>query len=220
MTSIAFFDLDRTLLAINSGSRWLKAEYREGNVTPRQFVWALGWLLRYHLGLAEMDGMLRQAIAAYAGEPETQLRDRTQRFFAREVAAHVRPGARRALAAHRKKGDPCVLLTTSSNYLSAAVTEAVGLDGYLSTRFATDDAGRLTGQPIEPLCYGTGKVILARRYADERGVDLRACAFYSDSVTDLPMLEAAGHPVAVNPDPRLRRIARRRGWPVEMWGEP
>lgn len=216
---IAFFDLDRTVLAINSGSLWLKSEYADGFVSRWQVVRATGWLLRYHLGLAEMEGVLREALAAYAGHPEAELRARTHRFYARDVAAQVRPGARETLARHAADGEKRVLLTTASNYLSEMVGEALGLDDWLCSRFETDADGRLTGEPVH-LCYGAHKVRLAERWASERGADLADCAFYSDSYTDLPMLEAVGRPVVVDPDPRLRRVAKRRGWPVADWGVP
>lgn len=217
--SIAFFDLDRTILAVNSGSGWVRSEYADGFITRWQLLRATAWLLRYHLGFAQMEQVLRDAIAAYAGHPEDALRDRTRAFFEREVRDQIRPGAREALERHAAAGEPRVLLTTSSNYLSEMVGETLALDDWLCSRFATDPEGRLTGEPID-LCYGPHKVRLARDWARRFDVDLADCAFYSDSITDLPMLEAVGRPVVVDPDPRLRRIARARGWPIEDWGTP
>lgn len=217
--SIAFFDLDRTILAINSGSKWVKSEYTDGFITRWQVVRATAWLLRYHLGIAEMEGVLREALAAYAGHPEAELRARTRRFCERDVVHQVRPGARAALARHAAQGEQRVLLTTASNYLSEQIGARLGLDGWLCSRFEVDADGRLTGEPLA-LCYGAHKVRLAEQWAADAGVALGDCAFYSDSFTDLPMLEAVGRPVVVDPDPRLRRVARRRGWPVADWGLP
>jgi len=112
-----------------------------------------------------------------------------------------------------------VLLTTSSNYLSALLCDELELDGYLCNRYVVDAAGRLTGQSHEPLCYGQGKVALAARDAAAHGHGLVDCTFYSDSWSDRPMLEAVGTPVVVNGDPRLRRYAAARGWPRTDWGE-
>ncbi len=217
--SIAFFDLDRTILAINSGSGWVKSEYRDGFITRWQMVRATGWLLRYHLGFADMEGVLREALSAYAGHPEGELRARTRRFYERAVRQQIRPGAREALEKHRADGEPAVLLTTASNYLSEAVGETLPLDDWLCSRFEVDDAGRLTGDPVV-FCFGQHKVTLATEWAAQRDVELADCAFYSDSYTDLPMFEAVGRPVVVDPDPRLRRVARRRGWPIADWGLP
>ena len=111
-----------------------------------------------------------------------------------------------------------MLLTSSSNYVAEQVVRDLALDDFLCSRFEVDADGRYTGRLIEPLCYGRGKVELARRCADTNGVGLASCAFYTDSIADLPMLEAVGEPAAVHPDPKLRRVARQRGWPVLDWG--
>lgn len=218
--SIAFFDLDRTLLAVNSGTLWVRAERRLGYLGRREALRASGWLLRYHLGFADIATAVRAAIASLEGTDEAAIRARTRAFYRREVRDRVRPGAHEALAEHRRVGEPCVLLTTSSNYLSSLVSDDLGLDDYLCNRFEVDAAGIFTGRPVEPLCFGAGKVEVAQRYADARGVTLADCAFYSDSHSDLPMLEAVGRPVAVNPDPRLRRVSMARGWSVVDWGQP
>ena len=114
-------------------------------------------------------------------------------------------------------GEPAVLLTSSSNYLGQLAVDALGLDGMLCNRFVVAD-GLYTGALVEPLCYGPGKVDHARRFATERGVELGACAFYTDSWSDLPVLDVVGRPVPVHPDPRLRREATRRGWDIADWG--
>jgi HAD superfamily hydrolase (TIGR01490 family) len=215
--SIAFFDLDRTLLAVNSGWLWIRAELRSGHITPRQAVTASGWMLRYHLGGADLEAAVRRAIASVADTPEARLRDRTWRFYEREVRARYRPGARTALARHRAAGDRLVLLTSASTYIAERVVGDLELDDMLCTRFEVRADGTFTGAPLEPLCFGPGKVRAALAYVGHAGVDLADCAFYSDSMSDRPMLEAVGRPVAVHPDPRLRRLARSRGWPVADW---
>ena len=156
--------------------------------------------------------------ATLEGTPEAELAARTEAFYHREVASRVRAGAPAALAAHRARGEPCVLLTTSSTYLSRLVQADLGFDDSLCNRFEVRPDGRFTGAPQEPLCYGAGKVQVAAAWAAARGIRLADCAFYTDSFSDVPMLEAVGRPVAVHPDPRLARLARRRGWPTEDWG--
>lgn len=216
----AFFDLDKTLLARNSGEMWMRSELRGGHITPRQALRAYAWFLRYHLGFARIEEALLESISSLGGGLESELRERSERFYARELRALFRPGARPAIERHRAAGDRLVLLTTSSAYLAAAAAADLGFDDLLCNRFEVGEDGRYTGRPIEPLCYGPGKVVHASRYLAGSGVPLAACAFYSDSASDLPMLEAVGLPVAVNPDPRLRLVARARGWKVADWGRP
>ncbi len=217
--TIAYFDLDRTLISRNSGSLWIRSELRLGFLSRWQFLQATGWLVRYQLGLSDLTSAIREAVSTLDGTREEALRSRTLAFYEREVRGLVRPGAREALTAHRSAGDTLALLTTSSNYLSEPVCAELEIDAFLCNRFEVHD-GVFNGVPQDPLCYGAGKVELAAAFAAERGVELSSCVFYSDSYSDLPMLEAVGTPVVVNPDPRLRRHARRQGWTAVDWGEP
>lgn len=217
MAAIAFFDLDKTLISRNSATLWIRAELAAGRVTPWQALHAMTYVLRYSLGFVALDAPIRRSIQFIAGQPEAVLQARAEAFYAEVVRPLFRPGARAALAAHRAAGERLVLLTSSSNYVSALTCAELGLDDFLCNRFEVDAAGNYTGRAVEPLCYGAGKVALATAYAARHGSALRDATFYTDSIADLPMLDAVGRPVAVHPDPQLRRLARRRGWPVVDW---
>lgn len=215
---IAFFDLDRTILEKNSGTLWVRSELRDGFISWGQALHASTWIVRYHLGYAaDMAEPLRGAIRLLAGTREEDLAERTRRFYEREVRHLVRPGALEVLQQHRDAGHRLVLLTSASVYLSRCVAPDLGIADVLAMRFAVE-GGVFTGEAVEPLCYGAGKAALARELAGTLGEDLADCAFYSDSAVDLPMLEAVGAPVAVNPDQKLARTARKRGWKVVDWG--
>ena len=110
--------------------------------------------------------------------------------------------------------DDAALRRMPGERAAAPLSEELGLDDYICTRFEVDAGGCLTGELVRPLCYGAGKVTLAQRWADERGLSLDHAYFYTDSYTDLPMLQRVGRPVVVNPDPRLKRHARRHGIPT------
>lgn len=218
--SVAFFDLDKTLLAVNSGTLWIRRELALGHLTRMQALRASLWIARYHLGFVSMQDAVRAAIAQLAGTPVQPLLERTTVFYEEQVRSLYRPGALRALEEHRGAGDRLVLLTSSSGYLSELVARDLRLDAILCNRFEVDAQGRHTGRPAGEVCFGPGKRIHAEGYAREVGVPLSACAFYTDSYSDLPVLEVVGRPVAVHPDHRLRREAVRRGWPVVDWGVP
>ena len=109
-----------------------------------------------------------------------------------------------------------VLLTSSSQYMSELAKQELDLDDVLcNTLEVTHD--HFTGALREPICFGEGKVAHARRLAEHLGASLSDCSFYTDSFSDLPVLEIVGSPRIVQPDPRLAREARRRGWPVMDW---
>lgn len=216
MAAIAFFDVDKTLLSVNSATLWVRRELAAGNITRAQALRAAFWVGLYHLGFARMDAVLVEAVRGLRGLRERDVIDRTMAFFREDVQATIQPAARAAVAAHRAQGDLIFLLTSSSNYLCAPLGDDLQIDGFLANRFEVE-GGVFTGEPVWPLCFGPGKVEHARTVADKLRFALADCAFYTDSASDLPMLEVVGRPVAVDPDPRLRRIAKRRGWPIQHW---
>jgi len=213
----AFFDLDRTLLDVNSATLWAKHELLSGNISARQFARVAVWNVLYHLSIIDIETAFREAVAHYHRRDYEELDDETRRWFARDVAHHLRKGARRALLDHRERGHRLVLLTSASVFEARAAATTWSLDDYLCNHFPIDGNGKLLGTFERPLCYGPGKLQRARGWASREGIDLATCYFYSDSLTDLPMLEGVGHPRVVSPDPRLRRTARKRGWPILQW---
>lgn len=214
---IAFFDLDRTLVHGNSARLWVRHEWRRGAIRNRTFVKGLAYLAAYRMGYADVEDALRTGIQTLTGQSEAAMSALAKAFYHREIQPIVRYDARQAIRARRSAGDRLVLLTSSSPYLAAAASRDLELDDYLCTRFEVDAAGCFTGRAIEPVCFGPGKVRLATDYVASLGASLADCAFYSDSYSDLPMLEAVGEPIAVTPDPRLRKAAKSRGWPILDW---
>lgn len=219
VAGIAFFDVDKTLLAVNSATLWVRRELRVGNISRVDALRASFWVGLYGLGFIEADDVIRAAIRTLRGKRERDVLDRTLEFWDEEVRPTLRPGARAAVQRHKEAGELTFLLTSSTNYMSAPIADELKVDGFLANRFVVED-GVFTGAAHEPVCYGRGKVAHARGCAEKLNIELRECAFYTDSASDLPMLEVVGRPVVVDPDPRLRRIARKRGWPVEDWGVP
>ncbi len=185
----------------------------------RKHVKALFYLAAYRLNRIDMVSVMREALGTYRGLSEAGVREKTRRWYLDEVAPKVAPGAYDALAMHRAQGHRLVLLTSSSTYESEVAVEHLGLDDFLCAPYEVRD-GLFTGEPILPLSYGAGKVHYAESYARRHGIDLDASYFYTDSGSDLPMLLRVGHPRIVNPDLSLRREARRRRWPVLVWGRP
>jgi HAD superfamily hydrolase (TIGR01490 family) len=218
--AIAFFDFDRTLIASNSASMFVRAELRAGHITMLQALRAMTWMARYHLGMVALDSAVAQALEMLAGGDEQALRGRSETFYEQELRALYRPGALEAIASHRQAGDLIVLLTASPSYVSELVRQDLTLDGILCNRFEVDAGGVFTGRTVGGLCFGAGKLSHAQAFASERKMPLEDCSFYTDSFSDLPVLLAVGNPVAVNPDHRLRREAKRRGWKVVDWGHP
>lgn len=216
----AFFDLDGTLVTVNSAGLWVRRERRLGRISWLQLARGLYYLLLYRFGMVDIERAMEEAIGTIAGETERDVRAWTREWFEHEVQPHAAPGAWAYLEAHRAAGHALVLLTSSSRYASEAAVVHFGLDAALHTVFEVAADGRFTGRPVQPICFGEGKVQRAEALARELDLDLDRSWFYTDSTTDLPMLERVGHPRVVDPDPRLRRQAARRGWQVMSWHQP
>jgi HAD superfamily hydrolase (TIGR01490 family) len=217
---IAFFDFDRTLIAINSAPLWVKSELKLGHLSKWDAMKASLWIMQYHLGFAEMDTVVREIIEKMRGWKEVDFSARVSTFYTEQIRTQYRPKAKTVLTEHRHKGEKLVLLSSTSIYMAERIVMELELDDMLCNRFEVDAGGLYTGKPLGEICYGKGKLTMARAYAERHKVDLANCAFYTDSMADSSVLEVVGRPVAVNPDPRLKRLARARGWPVADWGLP
>lgn len=215
MQAAAFFDMDKTILEVDTGMLWMRFLRRRGEITRWQLARAAGWAVQYKLALLDMETLSRRLIASLEGDDEGELIAKCNQFYTDEVEPAVAARGRAALAEHRARGEKCVLLTASTPYIAVPLTRALGLDGVICTRLEVA-GGKFTGKVVD-LCFGSGKIALAERFAAAEGIDLAASTFYTDSYHDLPMLQRVARPVAVNPDPRLRRHARRNGWPIETW---
>jgi len=217
MPRAALFDMDRTLVRRETASLYIKYQRALGEATWRDAARVFYWVTQYTLGVVDAPGVARKAMRSFAGMPEAVLASRCEDLFRKYVEVHVADKGREAVLRHRAQGDVVAIVTGASSYMARPVARRLGIDHLVTSELEVDAGGRFTGRVIDPLCYGEGKIERTARLAAELGFRLEESVFYSDSYTDLPLLEAVAEPIAVNPDPRLRRLARRRGWRIEAW---
>jgi HAD superfamily hydrolase (TIGR01490 family) len=213
----ALFDMDRTLVRKETASLYVRYQRERGEATWKDAVRVLMWVSQYTLGVIDAPTVAARAMLQFAGLPETVLAARCDDWFRRHVEQHVCDLGRAAVERHRVAGDIVAIVTGASPYAARPLARRLGIDHVVASELEVGPDGRFTGRIVDPLCYGEGKVTRAQRLADAVGFRLEEATFYSDSLTDLPLLERVREPVAVNPDPRLSRLARRRGWRVERW---
>lgn len=213
----ALFDMDRTLLETNTALLYTRYRRDRGEIGWGTMLQVGYWLLKYSFGVIDAQKVALSALRDFTGKEERMLLDGSEAWFRDYVLEHVRDAARRTVDAHREAGDHLAIVTGATPYAAAPLARELGIDHLVASELEVGDDGRLTGRPIDPLCYGAGKVQRTRRLAEKLGFDLSQATFYSDSITDLPLLECVGTPVAVSPDRRLRRVARQRGWRIEHW---
>lgn len=212
----AFFDLDGTLIPGSANIPLARAAFSRGMVRKRDLIRDLRHGASFLLKGAsdERSAQVRDRIlAAVAGQPAADVEALADHFMA-DLVESIQPRMHQVLAEHAEQGHDRVVLSASPTEIVARFARAAGLEHGTGTTSERDADGRYTGRLSGPFCYGPGKVDALHDVATQRGYDLSASFAYSDSVSDLPLLEAVGHPVAVNPEPELRAIAAERGWDV------
>jgi HAD superfamily hydrolase (TIGR01490 family) len=212
---IAFFDMDYTTLDDSSGLLYVKYLRRQKRIGRRVLLRIAWWTLLYKVSAIDVNSAVPKMLSYAEHQSASRLMAESYVWFDETLRAHIAPRAVDKIEFHRQQGHRVVLISASTQFAVQPVAEYLRLD-FLCTRLI-DRADELTGQVVDPPCYGAGKVVWAQRYADEHEGRLSDAYLYTDSHSDRPLLEAVGHPIAVNPDTRLKRLARKRGWPIETF---
>ena len=211
----AFFDLDKTIIAKSSTLAYGPSFYRNGLISRGDAVrGAVAQLLFTRRG-ASHDRMerIREHVGQMCrGWPAERVREIVTHHLDELILPYIYDEARALLDRHRDAGEDVIIVSTSGQEMVGPIGTLLGAALVIATRMEIAE-GCYTGQ-MEFYAYGEAKAERVRELAAERGYCLADCYAYSDSMTDLPMLEAVGHPHAVNPDRALRRLAQQRGWPV------
>lgn len=213
----ALFDMDKTLLDASSALLYASYLRRIGQLGRREMARVMGWAVMERLGVLDMATLVERLVITVSGDSEPEIKLSCDRWFEADVVTHITERGRQRVAEHQARGHVLGIVSASTQYVVRPLAEYLGIPGqYVSTHLESEN-GRLTGRIVPPVCYGEGKVVWAERFAAEYGVELSASYFYTDSASDRSLLERVGHPVAVNPDSRLRRLAKQRGWPIETF---
>mgnify|MGYP000058814374 CR=1 FL=1 len=212
----AFFDLDRTLMSGSSGAQFGRAAFRSGMVSRRQMTrWAVDHL-RFRLRGAtdqDTDELVEEIRRLLRGVPERELKRMVPDLLA-GILPRIYPQMLAEVRAHQDAGRPAFIVSAAGHGVVELLAQVLDMEGGIGSRYEVDAHGRYTGELLGGLNYGELKIEPMRRFSEAHEIDLGAAWAYSDSVSDLPMLELVGNPVAVNPDAELARVAAERGWRV------
>jgi HAD superfamily hydrolase (TIGR01490 family) len=211
----AFFDLDKTLIEGSSALHFARAAYKAGMLSRRQLASDAWANIRFRLKGSTDEGTeeLKQRILdAIAGWRVTDLARMGVDVLAGILPLVYRPVLDEAYA-HQDAGRPVYIVTAASQELAEVLAHVLVFDGGIGMRSEVRD-GVYTGRSAGPFTYREGKAEAIRELAESEGLDLSESYAYSDSESDLPMMRAVGHPVAVNPDSALEKVAREEGWRI------
>lgn len=211
---LALFDLDNTLLGGDSDHAWGDYLCERGILDGATYKARNDVFYQDYLaGTLNLTDYLNFSLEILGRTDMAQLDEWHREFMRDRIEALVQPKAQALIAKHRDAGDTLVVITATNRFVTGPVVKRLGVEHLLATECEIVD-GRYTGRTTDVPCFREGKVTRLERWLEETGHSLDDAYFYSDSMNDLPLLEAVDNPVAVDPDPKLQLEAARRGWPV------
>jgi HAD superfamily hydrolase (TIGR01490 family) len=216
--NLALFDLDHTLLPLDSDYEWGQFLVRIGAVDAEAFAQRNAeFFHRYQIGTLDPVEYLEFAFGILAQFPRTQLDDWHRRFMAEVIEPAIRPVARNLVDKHRTAGDLIAIVTATNRFVTGPIARAFGVENLIAAEAEMTVDGNFTGKPTGTPPYGPGKVVNTTQWLTALGKsfdDFERIHFYSDSQNDIPLLSLATHPVATNPNAKLTAHAQAHGWPI------
>lgn len=224
--TLALFDLDHTLLPLDSDQSWARFYATLGFEGTADHVRDIdAYYQQYAAGTLDMDEYLKLTLAPLARHSRADLDAWHASFMRTVIEPAIRPEALALVRRHLDAGDLCCIVTATNAFVTAPIAKALGVEHLLAIDLDTEDGdplGRYTGRSTGVVTFREGKIVRTEQWLASQGLrltDFEESYFYSDSVNDVPLMERVTHPVATNPDPRLRMIALERNWPViDMFG--
>ncbi len=215
----AFFDMDKTLIAENSGTLMMKHRYERGEIGNLDLLKGIAVYLQYKLGVLDIRSWAQSVLAEYRGKSEADIEKQSREWFDARVEPALYPEAEALVREHDAAGHVVAIVSGATKFVVRPLAARLGIRHMLYTRLEVED-GCFTGRVIDPICFEEGKIYWLQQLIEEEGIDLAKSYFYTDSITDRPLMDLVAHPIAVNPDPMLYREAVRRNWPVRFFTPP
>jgi HAD superfamily hydrolase (TIGR01490 family) len=215
---LALFDLDHTLIPLDSDHAWGEFTVRLGWRDAEQFRQANdGYYADYKAGTLDIHDYIRFATAAVRERGLAEGQRAHQRFMAEVIRPAMGEAARALVRRHQDAGDTVLIVTATNAFVTRPIAEAFGVEQLIAIDLQTDERGEFTGEIAGVPSFREGKVARVEQWLADRRLrwaDLAHTTFYSDSMNDLPLLEKVDEPVATNPDQRLASLAQERGWRI------
>jgi putative phosphoserine phosphatase/1-acylglycerol-3-phosphate O-acyltransferase len=210
-TTGAFFDFDGTVIATHSVKDMFLERLRNGEVTSQELFDLGDMVTRYLLNVGGFEEALASTVSNLKGMSERRLAELGEKVTREHLAAEIFPEVRAMIAAHERQGHTVVIVSSATRYQIEPVAKLLGVEHIVCTELEVAD-GQLTGRMTGDPCFGESKLLAAREFARKHRVTLGRSYFYANGIEDLPLLDAVGHPVIVNPDGKLTAVARKNGW--------
>ena len=212
----ALFDFDGTIIAGYSATAMLWEKIKRREMTADEVVETINVMAQYSTGNMGFSGLMTGAAKFMKGVTEDSYFEFGEELYEKYIARKVYPEARALIEAHRAKGHTIAIVSSATIYQIEPTARDLDIEHVLCSQYEVEN-GEFTGNIIRPLCFGEGKVIAAENLAADYDLDLDQSYFYSDSYDDIELLERVGKPRPLNPNAKLREVAREHGWPLEKY---
>jgi len=216
---LILFDMDHTLIDNDCDVSWKEFLIAEGLAPPSEHDDIYRFWDLYCKGELPEQEFLGFQLRQFVGRTPEEMTPLLERHFTERVRPSVFPEAQAEVRGLVAEGRAVAALTATNRMVSAPVCQGIGIRDVIATELETAD-GRFTGRIEGAYCIGAGKIIRAETYCHEHGFSLDRTVYYGDSISDIPMLERVGFPVAVNPGEKLLALAQKNAWPMRNWSLP
>jgi HAD superfamily hydrolase (TIGR01490 family) len=213
---VAFFDLDRTLISGVSGKILMQQAYKNGIISAANMLQGIAYSFLYKFSYMSPDKVIVKMVNNLKGISDSVIKDLAKNTFDDYIKNSIREKAVYEIKKHKINQGKTIILSASLSCICDLVKDYLKMDDSLSSDLETEN-GILTGKPNGSYCYGQQKYTRAIQYCEENNYSLADAYFYSDSISDLPLLQVVGNPVCVCPDSSLRQIAEKSGWTINDW---
>lgn len=212
----AFFDLDHTLISSVSGKELTLGAYKRGLMKKADLLIAVYLSLLYKFRLVDPGKAINKMGLWVKGVTVADLEKLCISISEEVLIPSLYKNAREEIRVHKDKNAGLVILSSTLAPVASRMSEFLGMDDILCSELEAVN-GVLTGRPVEAFCFGEEKVVKLKQYCEKNNSKLQDAWYYGDSISDLPALSIVGHPVCVNPEPKLEKIAMKKGWKIYFW---
>lgn len=216
MKYAAIFDLDLTLIKEISGNALVRMAWKKRLISWTDLLRALFLFLLFKLRLRNPLDIIEDMVGWVKGKSEAEMAELCRYVSVEVLLPSLYREAVTEINIHKEKGAKVIILSSALHSICSVIAENLGLDGYLCSSLQSKE-GYLTGKPAGKLCYGKEKLYRLTGYCSANNINQTELWYYSDSISDLPVLLSVGNPVCVNPDRELRKEAMKRGWKILLW---
>ena len=212
----AFFDLDRTIIRVNSGEILVRQAYKNGLMSKMDIIKGFYFTFLYKLELMPTEQIIKGMARWMAGLSEAAVITLSEEIFQTYLIDAIRPEIVDTIQFHKERNGEVVILSASMPYICSQFEAQLNLGNSICSQLEVVK-GKFTGRPVGRFCFGNEKVFRLTSFCEKRGYRLQDAYYYADSISDYEALNVIGHPVCVSPDKKLTRAARQKGWTIYNW---